>query len=335
MTILAIETSCDETAVAISNNGEILVSLISSQIETHKEFGGVVPEVAARMHIEAIIPLIKTALEKTNLTKDSIDAIAVTQGPGLTPSLVIGVDTAKSLSFAWNKPLIAVNHLEGHIYSAILELNETKNIFPLLMLLVSGGHTEIILMKNHGVYEILGETRDDAAGEAFDKVAKMLNLPYPGGPEISKIANKGNSRSFQFAKPLINKPGYEFSFSGLKTDVLRLIQKKNNISKQTKADIAASFQKTVADILLHQLKKAATDHQPNVIAIAGGVSANPLLRKQFNKKFKNDFPNTRLTIPNIKYCTDNAAMIARAAEEKYKRKDFSKISITASPRMEL
>jgi N6-L-threonylcarbamoyladenine synthase len=335
MTILAIETSCDETAIAISKNGEILVSLIASQIDTHKAFGGVVPEVSARMHIEAIIPLIKQALLKTKLTKTDIDAIAVTQGPGLLPSLVIGVDTAKSLAYAWNKPLIAINHMEGHVYSALLELENTQDIFPLLMLLVSGGHTEIILMKDHGSYEKLGKTRDDAVGEAFDKVAKMLGLPYPGGPEIAQCAQTGDAEKYTFAKPLIDKPGFEFSFSGLKTDVFRKIQKIKNPSNQDKADIAASFQKTAIDILLEKFMRAAKKHTPKTIAIAGGVSANKLLRKQFTSTFSEAFPESTIIIPNMHYCTDNAAMIARAAEEKYKRKEFADNTLTAESRLSL
>lgn len=335
MTLLAIETSCDETAIAIIKNGEILCSLINSQIETHRQYGGVVPEVSARMHIEAIIPLTKQALKQTNLNSGNIDAIAVTKGPGLLPSLVIGVDTAKSLAYAWDKPLIGVNHLEGHIYSAILELGTKKNIFPLLMLLVSGGHTEIILMSDHGKYTILGETRDDAAGEAFDKVAKMLDLPYPGGPEISRIANNGNSKAYQFTKPLMNKPGFEFSFSGLKTNVLRSIQKKKQLTDKDKADIAASFQTTVVEILLTKFLDAAKIHTPSTIAIAGGVSANPLLRETFTKEFSKNFPKSTIVIPKLEYCTDNAAMIARAAEEKYKKNDFSDLKLTAKSRLSL
>lgn len=333
MTILAIETSCDETAIAISKNGEILCSLIASQISTHKEFGGVVPEVAARMHIETILPLITEAFNQTNITHNNIDAIAVTKGPGLLPSLLIGVDTAKSLAYAWNKPLIGVNHLEGHVYSTFIEQNKVE--FPLIMLLVSGGHTQLILMTDHGKYKILGETLDDAAGESFDKVARMLDLPYPGGPEISKIAKKGNKEAYAFPTPLKRKPGLDFSFSGIKTEARKYILFHDNIAPQQKADIAASFEYSVVSILLNRLQEAAELHSPKTIAIAGGVSANTLLRDTFLHTFAETFPNAQLIIPEMRFCTDNAAMIARAAEEKYKQKEFKKLDLTANSREQL
>lgn len=333
MTILAIETSCDETAIAISKNGEILCSLIASQISTHKKFGGVVPEVAARMHIETILPLITEAFEQTSLTQNDIDAIAVTKGPGLLPSLLIGVDTAKSLAYSWDKPLIGVNHLEGHVYSTFIE---QENIaFPLLMLLVSGGHTQLILMTDHGKYEILGETLDDAAGESFDKVARMLDLPYPGGPEISKIAKEGNKEAYNFPTPLKRKPGLDFSFSGIKTEARKYILSHNNINDQQKADIAASFEHSVISILLNRLQEATEEYSPKTIAIAGGVSANKLLRETFLHTFADKFPEAQLIIPEMHYCTDNAAMIARAAEEKYRRNEFEELDLTAISRLSL
>jgi N6-L-threonylcarbamoyladenine synthase len=334
MIILALETSCDETAAAIIKNSQILASTVSSQIETHAQYGGVVPEVAARMHLEKIIPLTKETIEKAKIKPKQINAIAVTQGPGLLPSLMIGVDTAKALSFAWNKPLIAINHMEGHLYSGIHELKGKRAIFPLLALIVSGGHTEIVLMKDHGKYQIIGETLDDAAGEAFDKVGKLLGLPYPGGPEISRLAHLGNSKAYQFAKPLINKPNFDFSFSGLKTDVLRFVKKrKRGLSLQEKRNVAASFQRTVVEVLITKFLKAAKKYEPKSTILAGGVAANSLLRRSFGKELRLQFPKLNVVIPRLDLCTDNAIMIALAAERKYKRKDFANLKITAEPNL--
>lgn len=336
MIILAIETSCDETAIAITKNSRILASTVSSQIKTHAMFGGVVPEVAARMHLEIIVPLIKETIKKAKVKPNQLNAIAVTQGPGLLPSLMIGVDTAKSLAYAWDKPLIAVNHMEGHLYSGIWELKGKKTIFPLLALIVSGGHTEIVLMKDHGKYQIVGETLDDAAGEAFDKVGKLLDLPYPGGPEISRLSHLGNSKAYQFAKPLLNKPNFDFSFSGLKTDVLRFIKKrKRKLSLQEKRNIAASFQRTVTEVLITKFIRAAKKYRPKSMILAGGVSANPLLRKTFLKEIKNKFKKSHVVIPELELCTDNAVMIALSAEQKYKRKEFADLKMVASPNLGL
>lgn len=336
MIILALETSCDETAVALTENGRCLASKVSSQTKIHAPYGGVVPELSARQHLEVILSSVQKTLEEAKTNPEQIDAVAFTVGPGLLPSLLIGVDTAKTLAYAWKKPLIAVNHLEGHLYSAFFEFQGKRKIFPLLGLLVSGGHTEIVLMKNHGNYQLLGETLDDAAGEAFDKVASLLNLPYPGGPEISKIAHLGNSKTFQFTRPLLSRPDFNFSFSGLKTDVLRLIKrKKYKLSLQEKRNVAASFQKAVVDVLLFKFLAAANKIRPRTLILTGGVAANSLLRRTFQKEFKRGFPKARVIIPPFKLCTDNAVMIALAAEEKFKRKEFANFNVTAEPNLRL
>lgn len=290
------------------------------------------PEIAARMHLEVIIPLIKEAMGKAKITPRNISALAVTYGPGLLPSLLVGVDTTKALSFAWNKPLIAVNHMEGHVISGIAGLKNKKNIFPLLCLTVSGGHTEIVLMKDYGEYTIVGKTLDDAAGEAFDKVATLLGLPYPGGPEISRMAHLGNSKAYQFARPLITKPGFDFSFSGLKSDVLRFVKKrKRALTYHEKRNVAASFQRAVVDVLLSKCTRAAKEFKPKTISLAGGVSANSLLRSEFTRTLSHAFPHATIAIPPKELSTDNAVMIAYVAEKKYKKKDFADLTLTANP----
>lgn len=310
--ILAIETSCDETACAILENGRALLSsVVASQMEIHARYGGVFPEVASRQHVLSIIPVVQQALSQAHLTLNDIDAIAVTQGPGLAGSLIVGVNMAKGLSLALGKPLIAVNHLEGHIYSAwVHNAGETvppEPQFPLMALLVSGGHTELNLMTAHLTYQRLGSTLDDAAGEAFDKVARMLDLPFPGGPSIQKAAEEGDPNRFNFPRAWLDGT-YNFSFSGVKTAVLYELQdlKKKSASIPT-FDLAASFQQAVIDVLFKKTINAAREFGAKEILVAGGVSANRLLRQTF--KSQTEFP---VHIPPLSLCTDNAAMIASA-----------------------
>ena len=321
--ILAIETSCDETAVAIARGKTILADLVSSQIDLHAKYGGIVPEVAARKHIEMIIPLLDEAFSKADVKKEDLDAIAVTHGPGLITSLIVGVDTAKSLAFALKKPLIAINHLEAHIYSNLIGQDEIK--FPALCLIVSGGHTQLVLMTNHGEYKTIGETRDDAAGEAFDKVARLLNLGFPGGPVISRLADFGNSRSYQFPRPMLNKNNFDFSFSGLKTDVMRLVKSKSSFTEQEINNICASFQAAVIDTLIAKTLNAAEKFNIKTLMIAGGVSANKNLRRMLERQTKTALPDITLRLPDPKFSTDNAAMIASAAYYHYLKQDFTSL----------
>lgn len=311
--ILAIETSCDETAAAVLENGRVLLSsVVASQIDLHQQYGGVFPEVASRQHILTIYDVVEQALQQAYLSLDNIDAIAVTRGPGLAGSLVVGMNMAKGIALGKDIPLIGVNHLEGHIYSAWVYSNEIQipppiPEFPLIALLVSGGHTEINLMDGHLSYKRLGSTLDDAAGEAFDKVARLLDLPYPGGPSIQKAAVNGNPSAFKF--PRANLDGsLNFSFSGLKTSVLRMVRElEKSRSKLPVEDLAASFQQAVVDVLFQKTIQAAKQHKVKNIVVAGGVSANQLLRDTFMSQ-----SNFNIFIPPLKYCTDNAAMIAAA-----------------------
>lgn len=322
MIILAIETSCDETAVAIvefkKNKVKILANIVSSQIKAHREFGGVVPILASRMHLKNMTPVLKRAFKKARISKNKIDYLAVTEGPGLIPALVIGVSAAKTLAYLWNKPLVAVNHLEGHIYANWLkEKSELwKPKFPILCLIVSGGHTQLVLMKKDLDYKIIGETVDDAAGEAFDKVARLLGLAYPGGPLLEKIAKKGKVNKFDFPRPMIHGKDNNFSFSGLKTAVLYETQSyltKNKMSACYQADLAASFQQAVIDVLKYKTIKAAQKHQVKNILLGGGVSANKELQKQFQEAVDKEILNFEFKAPISNLTTDNALMIAIAA----------------------
>lgn len=324
MIILAIETSCDETSIAIleAKNGQfkILSNLVASQINIHKKYGGIVPEVAARKHIEVILPLLDEALK--NLKKKKIDYIATTYGPGLITSLLIGIETAKALSYVWQKPLIGINHLEGHIYANWLSSEKDKIKFPALCLVVSGGHTELVLMKNHGQYKKIGETLDDAAGECFDKVAKLLEIGYPGGPIISQLAKNGNPHAFNLPRPMIKSGNYDFSFSGLKTAVLYKLQGLKFRPQNFLPDFCASFQQAVVDVLLEKTIKAAKEYKVKSIVLGGGVVANKELRKQLEEKVKKELHQVNLFIPPLEFCTDNAAMIASAAYFHALKKDF-------------
>lgn len=313
--ILAIETSCDETAAAVVKNGkEILSNVVASQIESHKRFGGVVPEIASRHHVEQMTIVLEEAMTQANVAWDDLTAIAVTEGPGLIGSLLIGVNTAKALAFAHNLPLINVHHIAGHIYANRF-VKEME--FPLVALVVSGGHTELIYMKEHGHYELIGETRDDAAGEAYDKIARVLGLPYPGGPHIDKLAQEGKC-TIEFPRAWLEPDSYDFSFSGLKSAVINTIHNaKQRGEKLDPKDVAASFQASVVEVLVEKTARAAQEYDAKQVLVAGGVAANQGLRKALTKKFSE--LNIELVIPPLSLCTDNAAMIAAAASIEYQK----------------
>lgn len=332
--ILAIETSCDETAAAlVKKDGAqltVLSNVVQSQISLHAKWGGVVPELAAREHIKNIAPVIAECLDRGGVSKEEVDAIAVTQGPGLMPALVVGVNAAKMVATLWDKPLIGIHHLEGHIYANLLRPGYPGNElqFPLLALVVSGGHTQLVLMERDFQYKILGETQDDAVGEAFDKVAKILGLPYPGGPEIAKRADEFSENSAEeekqalanlFPRPMIDSPNFDFSFSGLKTAVLYYVQK--NESEKTdetfRAKVAYAFQCAATDVLVSKTKKALREYSPKTLVVAGGVSANITLRKKLEHLVQTDFPDTQFLMPEFIYSLDNAAMIGAAAAQRY------------------
>jgi N6-L-threonylcarbamoyladenine synthase len=308
MNILGIETSCDETGVAVYNAGNNLVThRLFSQIALHRKFGGVVPEIASRNHIEKILPLIQEVMFEAKINLHDLDLIAYTAGPGLIGALLVGAAFAKSLGFALNIPTIAVNHVEAHLLAPLLEANPPE--FPFLALLVSGGHTQLIEVLALGKYQILGETRDDAAGEAFDKVAKILDLSYPGGPAIEKKAMAGDSKRFHFPRPMVNRAGLDFSFSGLKTFALNCFH-QNDKSDQTKADIARAFQDAVVDTFVIKCKRAFKQTKLKRLVVAGGVSANNMLRSRLNAMAEDE--NIKVYYPRFEFCTDNGAMIAYA-----------------------
>jgi len=307
--ILAIETSCDETAAAVVDNGNtILSNIIASQTNMHAEFGGIFPEMASRLHIEVIYPVVEQAMREAFIGFDDLDCIAVTRGPGLVGSLLVGVNMAKGLAMARNKPLLGINHIEGHICSLWLTEEADKIEFPIVTLVVSGGHTELYLVLDHGRYQNLGGTMDDAAGEAFDKVGRLLELPYPGGPAIDAASDKGNPVAFRFPRAAMRQEhGYNFSFSGLKTAVMR--QTKHFTPGHLPVhDLAASFQAAVVDVLVTKTVRAAFDYEAKAIHLAGGVSANRALRKAMKEAV--EIP---VRVPPLELCTDNAAMIGAAA----------------------
>ena len=330
--ILGIESSCDDTSAAIIKNDQILSNIVAGQ-KVHEAFGGVVPELASRAHQQNIIPVVDAAIKKAGICKEDIDAIAFTKGPGLLGSLLVGVSFAKSFALGLDIPLIEVNHMHGHILSHFIANNEKTPGFPFLCLTVSGGHTQIVLVEDYFKMTILGETRDDAAGEAFDKAAKLMGLPYPGGPLVDQYAKNGDPEKFEF--PISNVGGYDFSFSGLKTALLYFLQKEmeknSNFIQENLDDICASFQHTIIKTLFKKLTKAAKDHQIKDIAIAGGVSANSLLRSELNRIGQNKSWNT--FIPKFEYCTDNAGMIAIAGYFKYLKGDFVGQDIVPTARM--
>jgi N6-L-threonylcarbamoyladenine synthase len=328
-TILAIESSCDETSASVCRDGKILSNYIANQ-KVHEQYGGVVPELASRAHMQNIVPVVDVALKQAGVSIDEIDAFAFTQSPGLIGSLLVGSQFAKSLAFAREKPLIAVHHMQAHVLANLIPAE--KPSFPFLCLTVSGGHTQIVVANSPFDLKVIGETLDDAAGEAFDKSAKLLGLPYPGGPLIDKYAKEGNPSRFSFAEPQI--PGLDFSFSGLKTSILYFLQKEQraneNFIAENLADLCASIQQRIITILLKKLKNAALQTGMTQLCIAGGVSANSGLRKAFaGMCAQNKWTSF---IPPFEYCTDNAAMIAITAYYKLLREDFAPLSVSASAR---
>lgn len=329
---MGIETSCDETAVAIIKNGrEIAANVVASQIESHKRFGGVVPEIASRHHVEQMTIVIEEALKEADLTLPELDAIAVTEGPGLVGALLIGVNAAKALAFAHNIPLVPVHHIAGHIYANRLVKELT---FPLLSLVVSGGHTELVYMKEQGHFEVIGETRDDAAGEAYDKVARTLKLPYPGGPHIDRLAQEG-SDTLNLPRAWLEEGSYDFSFSGLKSAVINTVhnaeQRGEIIAPE---DLAASFQQSVIEVLVKKTVKATEEYKVKQVLLAGGVAANKGLRKALEEAFSTKF-DIDLVIPPLNLCTDNAAMIAAAGSIMFEKGIRADLSLNANPGLDI
>lgn len=331
--ILAIESSCDETSAAIVVNGrDVLSNVIASQIDTHKKFGGVVPEVASRMHIEVVNSVVSEALNEANKTLDDIDAIAVTYGPGLVGALLVGLQYAKGLAYSLKKPLIGVNHIEGHISANFIEHKDLKP--PFVCLVVSGGHTFIVHVKDYGSYEVIGETRDDAAGEAYDKVARSLGLGYPGGPKIDKLSKEGNEDAIKFPRANFHDNTLDFSFSGVKSAVLNYLNKMEMKNEEiNKADVAASFQKAVVDVLTDNVIKTCKIKKIDKIAIAGGVASNSVLRKNLIKEGKKR--NINVLFPSPILCTDNAAMIGSAAYFELLRGNTATMDLNAKPNLRL
>ncbi len=323
MLILGLETSCDETAAAVVEQNarrgfKILANLVSSQINLHKKTKGVVPEVAARAHVVKMMPVVKETLKQAKITLNDIDLIAVTAGPGLIPALLVGSVTAKTLAYALNVPIVSVHHLEAHFFAHWLKEKgwfKAHFSYPLLCLTVSGGHSTLFKIARPLQYQILGETRDDAAGEAFDKVAKLLDLGYPGGPVISKWAKKGDPQAISFPRPMIDEENFDFSFAGLKTAVLYFVRQQEKLTAKTKRDICASFQEAVTDVLVEKTFRAAKKIKAKKILVAGGVAANQLLRKKMEKAFAN-----QVLFPPLSLCTDNAAMVTAAGFWRYKIK---------------
>lgn len=330
--VLGIETSCDETAASVVRDGtQILSNVVSSQIESHKRFGGVVPEIASRHHVEQVTYVVEEALVQAGLTIKEIDAIAVTEGPGLVGALIIGVNAAKAIAFAHNIPLVGVHHIAGHIYANRL-VKEMK--FPLLSLVVSGGHTELVYMKEHGSFEVIGETRDDAAGEAYDKVARTLGLPYPGGPHIDRLAQEGKP-SVKLPRAWLEEGSYDFSFSGLKSSVINTLHNAEQRGEEIDPkDLAASFQESVIEVLVTKAERAVKEYKAEQLLLAGGVAANKGLRQRLEETF-GDAGSIELIIPPLSLCTDNAAMIAAAGTISFEQGKRSGYALNANPGLEL
>ncbi len=333
-TVLAIETSCDETAAAVVQDRQVVSSVVASQIATHRQYGGVVPEVASRQHVETINQVIDQTLQDSGLKWSAIDGVAATCAPGLVGALLVGLTAAKTLALVHQKPLIGVHHLEGHIYASYLSAADL--LPPFLCLLVSGGHTSLVYVKDCGCYKTLGETRDDAAGEAFDKVARLLNLGYPGGPAIDRLAAQGDAKAFPLPEGNISLPEggyhpYDSSFSGLKTAVLRLVQKLQQSQALPVADLAASFQETVARSLTRRTIACALDYGLTTIAVGGGVAANSALRRHLQAAATTH--NLRILFPPLQLCTDNAAMIGCAAAEHLNRGHTSPLTLGTQSRL--
>ncbi len=330
---LGIESSCDETSAAIVRNGrEVLSNIISSQIDTHKKFGGVVPEVASRKHVEAISNVIEEAIETAGIKYDDIDVIASTYGPGLVGALLVGLSTAKAMALSMGKPFVGVNHIEGHISANYIEHKDLKP--PFVTLVVSGGHTHLVHVKDYGEYDILGRTRDDAAGEAYDKIARALGLGYPGGPQIDKLAKLGDPLSIDFPKPYLEEGSFDFSFSGLKSAVLNYLNKMNmqkcEISKE---NVAASFQNSVIEVLSDKAINAVKHVNLNTLCLAGGVAANSALRNILEEKCRKN--NIKFLYPSNILCTDNAAMIASSGYYEYIKGHTSNLNLNAIPSLKI
>ncbi|RLK63117.1 tRNA (adenosine(37)-N6)-threonylcarbamoyltransferase complex transferase subunit TsaD [Atopobacter sp. AH10] len=325
-TILAIESSCDETSAAIVRNGrELLSNIVASQVPSHQRFGGVVPEVASRHHIACINPVIAMALEEANLHLEDIDAVAVTAGPGLVGALLIGVSAAKAIAYSQGIPLIAVNHMAGHIYANHLE---TPLEFPLMALVVSGGHTELVRMTDHVTFEVIGETRDDAVGEAYDKIGRVLGLPYPAGKAMDQLAHQGEDK-YAFPRAMMEEDNYDFSFSGLKSAVINTLHHADQLGEEIiKEDVATSFQAAVVDILATKTLRALKEYPSKQLILAGGVAANRGLRERLEKELKGSVQFLR---PPMKLCGDNAAMIAACAYYQYLKGDFADSRLNAFP----
>jgi N6-L-threonylcarbamoyladenine synthase len=332
MNVLGIESSCDETAAAVVSSGQLISNVVLSQLDVHKKFGGVVPELASRAHIQAILPIISEALEEANLTKTDIDGIAVTYGPGLIGSLLVGLNVAKALAAALNKPFVGINHIEGHIFANLLDHPNIQP--PFLVLVVSGGHTQLVDVQDWGRYTIVGKTIDDAAGEAFDKVAKLLGLPYPGGPEIDRLARRGNPEFVKFPRAWMGKDNLNFSFSGLKTAVITYVETQpSSFLKEHLADIVASFQQAVVDVLAGKAQKALEKLGYRRLALAGGVARNSALRQAFQELGRRK--QVQVYLPGPEFCTDNAAMIARAGQFYLEQGQFSSLELDANPSLKL
>jgi len=331
-TILAIESSCDETSASVIQNGKILSNIIATQA-VHEQYGGVVPELASRAHMQNIVPVIQNALSKANIAKNDLNAVAFTQGPGLLGALVVGVSFAKSLALGLDIPLIGVNHMQAHILAHFID--EPRPEFPFLCLTVSGGHTQIVIVRSHLEMEVIGHTQDDAVGEAFDKTAKLLGLPYPGGPQLDKAAVGGDYTKFIF--PSVDTPGLNYSFSGIKTAFMYFLRdqklKNENFVEENMNDICASIQASIVEILLKKLRKASRETGIKQIAIAGGVSANSWLRAKLQEEAEKH--RWSVYVPAFEYCTDNAAMIAMAAHFKFINNEFCDLNTGPMPRMAL
>jgi len=326
--ILAIETSCDETAAAVVANGRaVMSSVVSSQVDLHARFGGVVPEIASRAHVELLPPVVAEALVEAGLDGDGVDAVAATVGPGLVGSLLVGVSAAKAMALVWGVPFVGVNHLEAHLYGALLEEPDLQ--LPVVVLLVSGGHTMLVVMEDHGRYRLLGETVDDAAGEAFDKVARFLGLGYPGGPAIDRLAMEGDPGAIAFPRAMLDE-GYDFSFSGLKTSVITHVRKQPDVGV---ADVAASFQEAVVDVLVTKARRAAREIGARGMALAGGVAANSSLRERFLDACIDD--GLQAFLPARANCTDNAAMVAAAAWWRLRLTGPTPLDAGAEPNLRL
>ncbi len=328
--VLGIETSCDETAVAVVESAKLVCSsVVSSQVDLHARYGGVVPEVASRAHVELILPVLTAALDEADLELSDVDAIAATHGPGLVGALLVGVSAAKALALVCDIPYVGVNHLEAHLYAAFLDDGGADLQLPMVVLLVSGGHTMLVLMEDHLRYQILGSTCDDAAGEAFDKVARLLDLGYPGGPVIDRISSDGDPKAIAFPRAMVNA-GWDFSFSGLKTAVANYLRKTPNANP---ADVAASFQEAVVDVLLEKARRAAHHHAVNTICLAGGVAANSRLRARTKQMCEAE--GLVALIPNRAMCTDNAAMVAAVAWHRLNADGPTPLSDGANPSLTL